>query len=1022
MKNAKKALSLILTLFLVIAAIPTSIFSTAVDLSDTYRLTVSGSYVYNLPEKTTVADLMSGVYSTAVLKTAEGTALDRASTAYVVTGMLLCYTAAEYTVIIAGDLNCDGEVTAADYLLERKCVTKAVTLTGAALAAADVDGDGTATTADMLVMKKHISKKIDMYSNCYLTDDEKAAAVVGDPTVSDESTDSSDPSNDIDNYGTIHFEGDTVTVTGTGVTAVDNYAYVTAAGEFTVTGQSDNGYIHVMAATTDKVAFNLSGVKLTNTSGAALFCEQSKKIYLKLADGTENVFADGTATTLTDKGAIFSNDTIEISGGGSLTVTGNRQHGIVCDDDIIVNSGTVTVSNAVKDAFHANDDITVNGGTVTVSAAGSDALESEATLNVTGGILNLSSTLGNALKATTVLSVTGGQVNVLASDNAIKGDAEVNISGGTLDLNCTNNAIKSDLLVNISGGDISVNSTGDGIKSYSQDLTATTGEVRTSYTYTALNGSVSSSGAYVWTTGSVSNTAYYWFAAVAESNGTGGYTVTAVYPYGQYKTFTVPTGGIALLTYADNSSYEAACLVQVGDTVTYDTATMTVTATTAGNYLGDVNITGGNMYIECAKDAIQAGEDILINNPTAAKTSSSGIGSGAYNLYVVSAGGYKASFDSTLGSYKAIKADDTVTIDDVKFYASTPEDTVSCDQSITVNGGLLTIYSGRDGIAAAGALDISGGTFNITTGGGYSTTTSSTDTNSYKTIKGTGSISISGGEFALNSQDDAVHSNGACTVSGGTFGIYTGDDAFHSDTTMTISGGDITVSSSYEGVEGLNVDISGGIVRVTASDDGVNAAGGADGSGSNTPTRPGPGGMGGSSSSNTSQYSLTLSGDAFLWVKCSGDGLDSNGSLTVNGGTVIVQQSGGGNSGFDADGTRLINGGLVIVLDGGDMVELPSTSSGQYCFSYKMSSSVAANSLVCVKDSYGNALFVLKAASSFKHMLISTPELASGSSYSVYTGGSCTGTYTDGLYSGGTYSGGTLKKTVTISSKVTSVS
>ena len=1003
MNGIRKALFPALSLLLVLALLPISVIASALTLSNEYRLTTSGGYVYNLPEKTTVNDLLSTVYSTAQVLDANGNTVS--GDTLVGTGMILSYPAASYIVVVYGDVNGDGVITTVDYLLCKMCITYA-NLEGAYLKAADIDGDGLISGTDCVAISSHISRKCSLFVDSYLTDEEKASVVIGEPT-----------GVEFDNTATIHFDGDTITTTGEGVTVVDNYAYVTAAGEYTVTGASDNGYVHVAAATTDHVMLRLSGVQLTNTSGSAIYFEQCKKAYIELVDGTSTVLADGTATTLTDKGAVFANDTLVISGNGSLTVTGNRQHGIASDDDIIISSGSITVANAVKDAFHANDDITVNGGTVTVSAAGSDAMESEATLNINGGTVNLTAATGNALKAATVFTATDGMVTVASSENAIKGDAEVNISGGTFTLNSTNNAIKSDLLVNISGGEISINSTGDGIKSYSVDATSA-GEQRTSFAYTALDGSVDAVGTYVWTTGSVSASAVYWYAVVATSNGLGGYTVSDVYAYGESKTFTVPTDGIAVLSHVSADAYASACLIQKGDTITYNTASATVTVTTPGNYLGNVNIIGGNLYAVTATDAIQAGEDIYVNNTSTALTSSSGIGTGAYNMYIISAGGASAAFDSTAGSYKALKADDSITLDFVKLYASSPEDTIRSDGDIAVNGGAITVYSGRDGIAAVNALNISGGGINVTTGGGYSQTISSTDTNSYKALKGTGSINISGGMFALNSRDDAVHSNGACTVSDGEFGIYTGDDAFHSDTTMTISGGDITVSASYEGVEGLNVEVSGGTVRVTSSDDGMNAAGGADGSGTSTPTRPGMGG----SMGDTSKYSLALTGDAFVWVNAGGDGLDSNGSLTISGGTVIVQQSGGGNSGFDADGTRLINGGIVVVVDGGDMVELPATSSAQCSISYKMSSSVSAGSLLCVTNSSGAVLFAYKSTVSYKHILVSCPDFSTGSSYNIYTGGSITGSANEGLYEGGTYTGGTLKKTVTLSSKVTSTS
>lgn len=1049
MKSAKRVISIALSMLLVITLLPFSQTAKAVDLSNEYNLSIMGDYIYNLPENTTIAELMASVYSTATIKTADGAVLEKTSTDLVCTGMVLTYTNASYTLVVKGDVNCDGMASTVDYIVLCKAVKGDIALSAAETLAADADGDGGVTTSDLLNVKGYVSGTVSLYTNSYLTEEEKASAVVGDPSTG---------SSGVESAATITFNNSVVNVSGTGAQAIDNYAYITSPGEYTVKGSSTNGYIHVCAGVEDKVTLKLSGVSLTNTQGPAIYFEQCKKAKIVLEAGTLNTFADGTTTTLLDKGAIFANDTIEISGTGTLNVTGNRQHGIASDDDIIINEGTIKISNAVKDALHANDDITVENGVLTVSACGSDAIESEATVNINGGTLTLSSTAGSAIKAGTVYTgnggditvlasadgiksaadinivggtyqittvdnavkatgtttVSGGTVKVTASDTGIKGDTKVVISGGTLELNSSNNAIKSDLDVAISGGDITINSTGDGVKANSLDPNTTAGETRTSYTYGSLNGSVSTSGCYVWTTGSVSNTAVYWFLAIAEDNGAGGYTVTQTVATGTAKNFTLSTGQIALLTHQDQTNYAATCLIQVGDTVTYNTSTRLVTVTTSGNYLGNVNITGGNMYIKSGYDAIDAGSNIVINNSTAAKTSAGGIGSGSYNLYIVSAGGASATVDTTAGSYKAIKADDSVVIDNVKLYASTPEDTVKSEDYVEINGGNITVYSGRDGISSTNALSITGGTIYVKTANGYAGSVSST-AESYKAIKGTGEITISGGSFELNSYDDAIHSNGAVTITGGTYSIYTGDDAVHSDTTTTIGGGDMTVHSSYEGIEGLNINITGGTMRLTTSDDGINAAGGADGSGTTNPGRPGA--PGGSIGGDTSKYSLNIGGTAYVVVNAKGDGVDSNGSLTVSGGTLIVQQSGGGNSGFDADGTRLINGGLVIIVDGGDMIEYPSTSSAQYIFSTSVTGS--ANSLLAVKNSSGSTLFVFNPAISYKHIMISAPGLTNGQTYSVYTGGSCTGTLKDGLYTGGTYSGGTLKKSVTISSKVT---
>lgn len=1013
MSFAKRILGILLCLVMVASLVPCALSASAINLSNAYRLTINGSYVMGMPSGVTVAELMASVHSSAVLKNPSGIVVSNTDTSIVSTGYIINYSGAEYTIIVAGDVDGDGLLKTNDYTA-LKLSFKGISLNSLSDLAADIDMDGLTSTSDYILLAKHVKSQFDINSNLIVPDDEKATITPEAPVVSD-----------FVNSGTIHFDGTQVTVTGTGVSVVDNYAYVTASGEYTVTGTSTNAYIRVFANTEEKVKLILSGTSVTNSSGPAIFFEQCKKAFIVLADGTSNSLTDGTTTTLLDKGALFSNDTLQISGNGSLTVTGNRQHGICSDDDIIIKGGNITVTNAVKDAFHANDDITVNDGVVTVKNAGSDAMESEGTVNVLGGTINLTSPSGNALKATTTYCGTGGTVNVYSSTNAVKGDASVVISGGTYNLVSTNNAVKSDLLVDISGGTFKINSTSDGIKSSSLDLTSTAGETRTSFAYTSLNGSVASSGTYVWTTGTISNTAVYWNVAVAESNGTGGYVVTQVLSSGAAKNVTVPTGGILVLSHISDAAYSSCCLIQAGDVITYNTSTSTVTVTTGANYLGDINITGGNFHITCGNDGIEAGQNLVINNNDAKKTTASGIATtGSYNMYIVSGGGYTASFDSTLGSYKGIKADDKVEIKNGVIYASTPEDTISCDENITISGGTITIYTSRDGVAASNALNITGGTLNITSKSGYSTSLATTDTNSYKGLKGTGSITISNGTFNINTPDDAVHSNGACTISGGTFSIYTGDDGFHSDTTMTVSGGTINIHSSYEGVEGLNVNITGGRLIINSSDDGINAAGGTDssGTGGNRPGGPGGGGFGGGMGGDTSKYSLNISGDStFVWMNCKGDGLDSNGSLTISGGTVIVQQSGGGNSGFDADGTRAINGGLVIICDGGDMVELPSSST-QPVISYTMTSSISANTLLNVQDSSGKTIFTYKPTISYKHIMVSSPSFSTGSSYKIYTGGSCTGTADNGLYKSGTYTAGTLKKTITLSSIVTSAS
>ena len=128
---------------------------------------------------------------------------------------------------------------------------------------------------------------------------------------------------------------------------------------------------------------------------------------------------------------------------------------------------------------------------------------------------------------------------------------------------------------------------------------------------------------------------------------------------------------------------------------------------------------------------------------------------------------------------------------------------------------------------------------------------------SMKGIKSDGDMMISGGSFTIDSADDSVHTNSSVTVSGGTFEIASGDDAFHGEDTLTISGGTINITESYEGLEALFVNIQDGDITIVSTDDGLNAAGGTDSSGT-TGGRDGMFGGGGGMAENPEEACLPV--------------------------------------------------------------------------------------------------------------------------------------------------------------------
>ena len=163
----------------------------------------------------------------------------------------------------------------------------------------------------------------------------------------------------------------------------------------------------------------------------------------------------------------------------------------------------------------------------------------------------------------------------------------------------------------------------------------------------------------------------------------------------------------------------------------------------------------------------------------------------------------------------------------------------------------ITINSQEDGIQAETDLTISGGTINIVSDGGASSSnkvdnsmpgsemwgrvfssSSNSDETSRKAIKASRYILVENNPtINIDSSDDAIHSNASLQIDSGTLSIKTGDDGIHADDTLTINGGKITISESYEGLEGNNIVINDGDIDITASDDGINVNGGNDMSG-----------------------------------------------------------------------------------------------------------------------------------------------------------------------------------------------
>jgi hypothetical protein len=315
------------------------------------------------------------------------------------------------------------------------------------------------------------------------------------------------------------------------------------------------------------------------------------------------------------------------------------------------------------------------------------------------------------------------------------------------------------------------------------------------------------------------------------------------------------------------------------------------------------------------------------------------------------------------------------------------EDADATEGYVYLAGGTRTLTAAGDGVSATTDVIVAGGSLTAKTGGGSSTVPGTTST---KAVKADVSVVVSDGQLALDASDDGVNSNKVITIDGGTLTAASGDDAIHADTALTISAGSVTVTRSYEGLEAMQTTLAGGTITVTATDDAVSAAE----EGVNE-WQPAPNAF-----IRVTGGTVTVNGGT--------DGLDSNGTLAISGGTVIANGSptrGGGEGGLDSNGALTMTGGTILATG---LTASTSTlpASGQAWVAYSFSGNQPAGTVIHLATTSGTQLASFRSTRVLKGVIFDLSTLTRGTSYRIYTGGTVSGTAAGGgLYLGGTLSG-----------------
>lgn len=299
-------------------------------------------------------------------------------------------------------------------------------------------------------------------------------------------------------------------------------------------------------------------------------------------------------------------------------------------------------------------------------------------------------------------------------------------------------------------------------------------------------------------------------------------------------------------------------------------------------------------------------------------------------------------------------------------------DGISSKGSLKITGGQISVSAANDGIYGKELLYIEDGVLTLSSGGGFQSVISqsafggfynyATETESKKALKAGGDLIISGGSYDISSYEDAVHSNAGVTINGGSFDINCGDDGFHADGTLTIGGGEITIENCYEGLEGTDISLNGGDISINADDDGINV--------------------------NSAGGDLEISGGT-VTMSVEGDGIDSNCTVNMTGGTIYVNGPvSGGNGAIDYERSFEVTGGTLVAAGSLSMAECPSGGNQPSVMMYFNSGTVQANTEFTVKDDGGNTVLAYTPQKQYSSVCFSAPGLKTGGSYIVYCGGS----------------------------------
>lgn len=303
------------------------------------------------------------------------------------------------------------------------------------------------------------------------------------------------------------------------------------------------------------------------------------------------------------------------------------------------------------------------------------------------------------------------------------------------------------------------------------------------------------------------------------------------------------------------------------------------------------------------------------------------------------------------------------------------------------------------------------------------------------TINGTGSLTINANyKNAITSKDELKIMSGNITLNSAGDGIKGRDFVAIRDGIVNINAKEDGIKSNNDAEKGF-VYIEGGSVNIIALEDGIQAetdisietaainitSGGGYANGETKADEQS--GRGGFGSSGRSASQASASEDSTDDETISKKGLKAaNSSIYITSGTVVVNGPTENNNGaLDYDGTFKMTGGLLVAAGSSGMAQGPDESSTQNSAIIFFNQVMPAGTPVRITSDDGKELLTFKPSKDYQTIVVNSPELKKGTTYTIYYGGSSSGSEKNGLSKGGSFSGGTKYESFTVTDLLTTV-